>query len=106
MARCHFGYIIEAFVNLFVSFWRSLPKINRGSKAQSKSNLILMCFQWRWDIPNLKAEGGNDVYLESISFDTSGFEEVVVGVEACEFGREHRKFDQSILSQRQFLQQG
>lgn len=46
------------------------------------------------------------MYLEGISFDTVGFKEIVVGVEGCEFGREHRQFDQSVLSQRQFLQQG
>lgn len=50
--------------------------------------------------------GGDVVYLESIGFDTLGFEEVLVGVEGCEFGREHRKFYQSVLSQRQFLQHG
>lgn len=45
------------------------------------------------------------VYLESISFDTIGFEVVVVGIERCEFGWKHGKFDQSVLSQRQFLQE-
>lgn len=47
----------------------------------------------------------DDVYLESISFDTIGFEVVVVGIERCEFGWKHGKFDQSVLSQRQFLQE-
>lgn len=46
------------------------------------------------------------MYLESVYFNTLGFEVVVVGIEDTEFGREHRKFNQSVLSQRQFLQQG
>lgn len=53
-----------------------------------------------------KAGGGGEAYLESIGFDTVGFEEVIAGAERCEFGREHRQFDQSVLSQRQHLQQG
>lgn len=47
-----------------------------------------------------------DAHLESVRFDAPGFEEVVVGVEVFQFGREHRKFGQFVLSQRQLLQQG
>lgn len=64
------------------------------------------CAECGRETPNLKAGGGDDVYLESIGFDTVGFEEVIVGAEGREFGREHRQFDQSVLSQRQHLQQG
>lgn len=46
------------------------------------------------------------MYLESIGLHSFGFEFVVVGIERCEFGRQCRKFDQLILSQRQFFQEG
>lgn len=45
-------------------------------------------------------------YLESISFDTAGFEFVVVGVEVDKFGRKHGKSDESVLRQIQVLQEG
>lgn len=46
------------------------------------------------------------LYLESVSFDTAGFETVVVGVEVYEFGRKHWKSDKSVLREIQVLQEG
>lgn len=40
------------------------------------------------------------MYLESVSFYTVRFQQVVVGVERHKFVREHGKFDQSVISQR------
>lgn len=46
------------------------------------------------------------LYLESISFDTLGFEMVVVGVEVFKCGGKHRKFDKFVLREVQVLQEG
>lgn len=46
------------------------------------------------------------LYLESVSFDTAGFETVVVGVEVYKFGRKHWKSDKSVLREIQVLQEG
>lgn len=65
-----------------------------------------LTFQTRLVHTELKKLRGSDAYLESIGFNTLCFEEVVVCVESCEFVREHGKFDQFVLSQGQFFQQG
>lgn len=49
---------------------------------------------------------GLSVYLESISFDTTSFEVVVVGIKVGKFGWKHGKFDQMVLGEIQVLQKG
>lgn len=44
------------------------------------------------------------IYLKSVGLYAVCFQLVVVGIERHKFVREHRKFDQSVVSQRQFLQ--
>lgn len=46
------------------------------------------------------------MYLEGVGFYALGFEQVAIGVEGGELGGESGEFSQSVLSQRQFLQQG